>query len=467
MFQKHLPLFVLLILLIVLANCTPTTIEQESTPFPPSQRLPTATPLPTGTKTPAVFSTPMGNEIINILTPDLVAPLNPTAILPITPMAFTGERPVSCHNSQPFETIGSDDGIAGILGLALRESNENLQAILLGGTPLREKTLFPSTYDIRELGFSPDEKWFAYQQLNLTTEPPLEPFVYLLSSQGEQLITPIPLQENETDGWWYSNWITNEWMLLSYNLPPDSDSILDHKIIIFNPFTGKKVEGILEGLIGWNRGTTPYFSPDMTRVVFIQPKRETDTIILWDLEQGQAIWEKDFASAVRLFEIGLGGMSGFSNSVMWSSDSSTFVFGGWLQDEFVTHAISRIGEEKIIIQSPERWGVIHTGVWSPDSRYLVYIDGYFDNQKQTMVERLMLYDFVLDEKIELCSTLTGFRDALWSPDSTHLAFAAQLADGLQLLTLNIYSGEIVSLGNIGNFLAAKWLQGEEWLSFDG
>lgn len=464
MFQKHLPFFALLILLIVLANCTPATIEQESTPFSPSQRFPTATPLPTVTKTPAIFSTPIGNEIINISTPNLVTPLSPTAILPVTPMAFTGERPVSCHNSQPFETIGSEDGIAGILGVALRESNENLQAILLGGTPLQEKTLFPSTYDIRELGFSPDEKWFSYQQLNLTKEPPIEPFIYLISSQGEQLITPIPLQENETDGSWYSNWITNEWMLLSYNLPPDSDSIFDHKIIIFNPFTGEKVEGILEGLIGWNKSATPYFSPDMTRVVFVQPKQDTATLILWDLEQGQAIWEEDFGRGdARIFEIGLGGMSGFGNSVMWSSNSSTFVFSEWLQDEFVTRAISRVGEEKIIIQSPERWAAIHTGVWSPDSRYLAYVDGYFDNQKQTLVERLMLYDFILDERIELCSGLTDFKEVLWSPDSTHLAFAAQL----QLLTLNIYSGEIVSLGNIGNFLAAKWLQGEEWLSFDG
>lgn len=478
MMQKYLFILGLWVLGSVLVDCTSTTIRHEATQNPLTQAaststtLPTSTPIITNTITkPTIIA---GEETTENLPPNTPTSLfiNSTATFTPRPTPLTMEQPVGCSNSQFPNLLNTEGGISGALGLVIRNLSESsfsdgshAQASLLGGMPLQERVLLSPRHNIREIGFSPDGRWFAYQgKSNEVEGQPPDPFINLLSVQGELLITPIPFQEGETNGYWFGSWINNELILLLYDLPPEIEGESGHTFAILNPFTGERLQGILENLSGWNPFTTPYFSPDLTRVVFIRSGHQNNTIVLWDLEQGKELWHQPFISDVHLYEIGLGLMSDFGKTVMWSFDSYAFIYSGWDQGEYMTYIVSRDGELTVLQKTPDpQGGIIYEGAWSPNGRYIVYINDHFDTNMQVWSKSIMLYDFALNQIIELCTGLKGVTEVIWSPNSDQIAFMTQVESGFQLLILNIYTGEVVSIGEVQNFLAAKWLEDETWL----
>ena len=290
--------------------------------------------------------------------------------------------------------------------------------------------------------------------------------VYLISSDGERITTPLPLIEEETNGHWFSGWISNEYMLLIYDLLDGDENISSHRFTVFNPFTGKRYQELVDNLPFWNGETAVYFSPDMTKVVYAgRNQQEESTLVLWDVEQKKILWQRvPFISDIRFDEVGIGTLGGFGKIAIWSPDSSGFVFTAVTQVEgnsaqYSSFFIERNGErEKLLINTPESYGVIYGGVWSPDQRYIAYFGS----------NNLLLYDFSLEKIIELCFGLPPYiNEILWSPDGNYLAFMAAVNDKLHLVVLSVYTGEVVSIREIRNFFPTVWVWDEAWLNVSG
>lgn len=342
-----------------------------------------------------------------------------TAVTPTPTPTLPPQRPVACQNLQHPAPIDSDAELAGVLGLVLPLANGQPGSgdvqVLLGGSSLLEEQPFMPLSGRGSIGFTPDGKWFAYQVLNMEPDSPPDPFIYLISSKGEEVTTPLPLEEGETNGQWASGWINNEYMLLVYGLPSESEDVSHRAFTVVNPFTGEERPELLDSLPYWNGETAVYVSPDMTRVVYAGRTEEDPVLVLWDVGQQRVIWQKLFIGGLRFDEQGIGMMSGFGKVATWAPDSAGFIFSASEQlendsSQYRSYLIDRNGtQEQVLIDTLDRNGnVIYGGVWSPNSRYIAYF----------RANTIILYDFVSNEVIELCHGLPPYiNQVLWSPDS--------------------------------------------------
>jgi hypothetical protein len=364
-----------------------------------------------------------------------------------------------------YQELSYINGISGVIGFVLPidlQPDLTNQWVLVGGNPLQQESILEGE-NTGAIGFSPDEKWFAYQKFpdDLPGSVPI-PNLYLLSAEGEEIITPIPVKPEETNGNWGSKWLANELMMFQYfSSSHPRDSWLFGRYIIFNPFTGERYDEMLANLPYWSNNTTVYFSPDMTRVVYVSDAQSEigTSIVLWDVNLQKLLWYKQAAPTVG-FDEQFMGFRGFNQIVIWSPDNSNFVFTVWEklqldQIEYKTYIVDRNGtQENILVSALHQEGdVIQGGLWSPDSRFIYYINPWS--------EQFFLYDVEANQKIELC--IQAWQSVAWSPDSNYLAYTEKIQERLHLLILDIYSGELKDIGQIQAFDIYGWIENESWL----
>jgi Tol biopolymer transport system component len=91
--------------------------------------------------------------------------------------------------------------------------------------------------------------------------------------------------------------------------------------------------------------------------------------------------------------------------------------------------------------------------WSPDGRYLAFTSLESTNPDAEAKTRLYLYDTTTGRVINLCQFQTETNTTpLWSPDSRYLAFVdseVSIFQGSILKILDIYSGELVTVADTG------------------
>jgi len=355
-------------------------------------------------------------------------------------------------------------GINGFLAYVVLEDAawqaEGAQTGLVGGNPLQARS-FPPDGDIRVIGFSPSGNWFAFNKKDPDQSGGIEPYVYLLSVAGETRKTPM--QPETADGKPYLGltWISDELLMIQYISLPSSGlgSYMVDSYAIFDAFTGEERNDLLDDIPDWDGWRTPYFSPDMTRVVhFSAPSSQIgESIALWDVEKQVILWTKPFRSITGIEENTLG-FGGFSQAAFWSPDSQAFVFttGGQAADHghpYASYLVDRNGlEERLLLSSSDFAGVMALGgIWSPDSRFIY--SSYRD---------ILIYDLATDEIIALCTDYSSYRVA-WSPDGQYLAYVERVSGENHLLLFYVTTGEVTSLGKIRDISGLQWLDNEAWL----
>lgn len=362
--------------------------------------------------------------------------------------------PVPCLDLASSSISKTESVLTGTIGILLMPSIENAQVTL--DIQNQQENILTSIEGIRNIGFSQNGLWFAYQTLD--TEKGLLPKseVNLLSFNGDSLITAIPVEEAETNGHWFSTWINDDYMLLMYGLSSDDADVSQWAFTVFNPFTGEKQE-LLEDLPYWNKETSVYLSPDMTRIVYAGRNEDGPVLVLWDVDHQKELWSKSFVSDLRFDEKGMGSISGFGKTATWDPNSQGFVFSATentMEENSIryrSYFVGRDGDQELVLvdTSERRDDIIYDGSWSPDGRYIVSINRWENS--------FFLYDFGLGQIIELCSGLPPYvSDLIWSPDSNYLAFLSEIDEHLYLLVLDIYTGEITRIRQIQNFIPAGW-----------
>ncbi|HRQ42237.1 MAG TPA: hypothetical protein PLD25_30325 [Chloroflexota bacterium] len=423
---------VFVIFVVVFARCTQTT-ESPGTTYTQA-------------------STPFSDELLS---------LTSVPTMSITPME--PDRPSKCLNLYKPSPVDEDMEFSGVLGIILPPAELTDFQSLLNFQTLQAQPLVPLN-NIRNIGFSPSGEWFAYQtyyEKGTENLPTLQ--VYLISSNGDEVITSLPVDNNETNGHWFSSWISDQYMLMTYDLPSENLNVTQWAFKVFDPFTGQSDQRVLNALPHWKGDTAVYFSPDMTRVAYVSNQPEGTFLKLWDTEHEEEIWEKPFISDLRFDEVGIGAMSGFGKVVTWSPDSSGLVFTTAEQTRdsvdflYRSYFVDRDGkQERVLVNTSNRKdNLIYDGAWSPDGRYIASINRWSNN--------LFLFDFAGHQMFDLCSGLPPYvNEVLWSPDSSYLAFMAEVDGQPHLLMLDIYTGTVLNIQKIRNFFAAIWSTNEGW-----
>lgn len=439
MSQKIFNLCALLIVVIALISCSPATIAGDAAP--------TATAVATNTSEPSIAATHTPLPLpAHTGTPDLA---NFTAF---------------CQKNMSGDVDGYATDIDGVLAYVVLENaawqSEGSQTGLIGG-PLLQARPFPPETAVRVIGFSPDGRWFAYMKDDDSHPSGVEPFVYLLSVEGQQLKTALPLDMVAGKPYLGFSWISNELLMIQYISLPASGfgSYLVESYAIFNAFTGEDGQDILDGLPYRDQWQAPYFSPDMTRAAYLSQSYDQEGIflILWDLSQQTILWATPFHSIFGGEEtIGLGG---FSQAIFWSADSQAFIYSAATQDDnsdeaYASYLVDRDGAEaRLLLHSADPTEVMSAGgFWSPDGRF-VY----------TSSDGGLIYDLAIDEIVAQCGNETSNR-VVWSPDSQYLASIIAHDDSTYLHLFHLYSGEMRTLGKVKTVDGFPvWLENEAWL----
>lgn len=129
----------------------------------------------------------------------------------------------------------------------------------------------------------------------------------------------------------------------------------------------------------------------------------------------------------------------WSTPLGWSMDGSMLLLsreqvGNW-------HVLDRFGETPFHGPNAGCCLFVGTNTLSPDGRYLVrsfdggdlWVDELSGGPARRIVDMSQLED------------LSGWRDAIWSPDGTEIAFVGGREDGMSVMVVNVESGAIREL----------------------
>ena len=464
----------LVVLTSALIGCSPTpTVDDDISSALAQSSTPQPEPDVTATDLTTTAQVTMSVVPTNADDPTVTATASPT--ITVTPTATATPSPTVTATPYPTnfsafcekrELESVDDhatGISGFLAYVLLEGAagqaESAQIALVGGEPMKARSPLPEN-DMAAIGFSPNDNWFAYIKDAADQPGGIEPYVYLLSVIGESLKTPMPPEIAEGKPYLWITWISDELLMIQYISLPASGlgSYMVDSYSIFNAFTGEERNDLLESLPDWDEWRTPYFSPDMTRVVYFTESHSqvSLSIALWDIEEQVILWTKPFRSVLGIAETSLGG--GFFQAAFWSSDSQAFVFTTGEQTanndfQYATYLVDRNGlEERLLLSGSDLADVMALGgFWSPDGRFI------YSSYRDTFV-----YDLATNEVVALCPDYSSYRVA-WSPDSRYLAYDEKVRGEHHLLLFNVRTGEVTSLGKIRDISSLQWLENEAWL----
>ncbi|HZG66873.1 MAG TPA: DPP IV N-terminal domain-containing protein [Herpetosiphonaceae bacterium] len=114
----------------------------------------------------------------------------------------------------------------------------------------------------------------------------------------------------------------------------------------------------------------------------------------------------------------------------------------------------QVGQQNSDILSP---------AWSPDGRYLAYVEA----PRDTTPRRIMLYDFTTEQAGRYPGIPDGAYDPAWSPDSSQLAFAAPQDGATDIWTIAAppSNGTPRRVTNVGRARAPAWSPDGRSLAF--
>jgi hypothetical protein len=478
MLPKKFIRLLLIVLATALIGCSPTLTEDDDISAALAQSPPPQ-PLPDITATVLTAVAQVTMPIVPTNAPDPTVTATALPIITVTPIATATFLPTPTVTATPYPTNFSAfcekrelervnyhaTGISGFLPYVVLDDAvwqaEGAQTGLVGSDPLQARP-FPPESNIEVIGFSPSGNWFAYIKEAAGQPWRSEPFVYLLSVAGETVKTLMPPETAEGKPYLGLTWISDELLMIQYISVPESSlgSYMVDSYSIFNAFTGEARNHLLDSLPDWDEWRTPYFSPDMTRVVyFTQSHNQIGTsIALWDIDEQAILWVKPFGSTIGIEEKTIG-FNGFSQAAFWSPDSQAFVFttGGQAANhayQYASYLVDRNGlEERLLLSGSDLADVMALGgYWSPDSRFI------YSTYQDTLV-----YDLATNQVVALCPDYSSNRVA-WSPDSRFLAYDEKVGGEHHLLLFNVSNGEVTSLGKITRITSLlQWLENEAWL----
>jgi len=292
-------------------------------------------------------------------------------------------------------------------------------------------------------GISPDGNWLAYAPKITDLDPAKKfskPQIILLAADGkriEQRVDPSRFEEELQSkccccqGYQFfdtfGKWINND--LLYMNLGAASaggQGAIASLPKIFNPFTGQWDEGILNNLpdipeiIPGYAGIHPVgISPDLSRAVY---DLGSDGLVLSDLDRDQIIWTAEDM------------VTPYGTEISWSPDGAAAAVVNIFyveQRDRRLFLISRVGAAVDIVHSPYSFSEITPGElkWSPDGRYLAFVD-------TSQAAMLYLYDTRVADYVFRCplpGLVYNVPTLVWSPDGKWIAFSDQPEGNLHLL----------------------------------
>lgn len=259
-----------ILLLMILVGCggrstpLPEPAAVETTILPLTQR-----PSPETATNSAPTSSP------EIPTSTIIPSRTPTA--EIKPIEM-GEIPV-CSGKGMLVRNSDEIGIKGTLVFHI-DLNGPLASV---HWPRQTETMIAERVHAA-LGFSPDEKWFAYvpTYANASGEGAMERFsIVLIGNDGETIKTPVDTHE-VTDNFssslqiqaiGYNHWVTNDLLFITLEAwEPATELVtaIDRSSTLLNPFTGTwRMDSIrpLSGIVETERFD---FSPDLQRALYYQ-----------------------------------------------------------------------------------------------------------------------------------------------------------------------------------------------------
>lgn len=312
-----------------------------------------------------------------------------------------------------------------------------------GGFPLKDTTIpIPGGVRMSLLyGTSPGAKWLAYSpitgKIGSTWVESSKWTIVLISQEGEQVHHDLSLdglfadlpEEAQAMSWLSNDWINDRYLVSGFAIKMyKDDRNLTPYYSILDPLNGQWKDDLIRQLPNLNRKFKPFFSPDLSRVLFINTEYD---LILWDLLQSNAI--KVWSSS---------DMPMYGIDAAWSPDSSKLVWWGFQSPAAMNITlIDHDGNESLPLHKylAESAGFAVSDIsWSHNSRYLAIALHTTNDERDRQV--LYIYD-TADDTLAIKCDLHNKQDGrpihlYWSPDDLAIAYSHYVSSPLFVLDLN-------------------------------
>jgi hypothetical protein len=308
------------------------------------------------------------------------------------------------------------------------------------------------------LGFSPDEKWFAYvpDYANASGEGAMERFsIVLIGNDGETIETPVDTHEvadNFSSSFQIQaignhHWVTNDLLFITLEAwEPTTELVtaIDRSSTLLNPFTGTLRMDLLETLSDLYPNEQFDFSPDLQRVLYFKLKLPKsffitiESLTLKSMADQKILWEDlDYWPFLSYH---------FFSEIRWNPDGSKAVVSGLRgsTQELVIYLISRNGiVAKIIGTSNEPADHFFSLVfrWSPNARYLAMFN--------LLSWEIFIFDTVTNQYLLRCPVLDNEYvpyNFVWSPGNNAILYGTWKE---KMRLLDIASGKTYELNQRG------------------
>jgi hypothetical protein len=312
------------------------------------------------------------------------------------------------------------------------------------------------------LGFSPDEKWFAYvpANTNASGESAMARFsVVLIGNDGETIETPVDTQkvaDNFSSSFQiqvigHHHWVTNDLLfitLLAWESSTELVTFIDRFSTLLDPFTGTWRMDLLETLSDLVQSEQFDISPDLQRALYFKLPmsmyiQTNESLTLKSMPDQNILWEDpDYWDY---------GSYHFPSEIRWNPDGSKAVVSGLRAStqERVIYLISRNGiVVKIIGTSNEPADHFYPLLfrWSPNARYLAMFN--------LLSWEIFIFDTVTNQYLLRCPVLDNEYvpyNFVWSPGNNAILYGTWKE---KMRLLDIASGKTYELNQRG--IPAGW-----------
>jgi Tol biopolymer transport system component len=293
-------------------------------------------------------------------------------------------------------------------------------------------------------GFSPNGEWLSYAPIVGEIGPIDVKHEVLrigsLSFNGMKIENDVDVDEFDailpdnkpSIGWFVNRWINDGLIHSTLAYRENGQMMISHFNSVLNPFDGKWRDELITGLPGSTRKDGAFYSPDMTRVIYLRKKHG---LVLRDINIDDQIWvDNDFISI-------------YGGIVEWAPDSSLTAYRnvGTSDEIFIMdrngNNVTDIVDGLSDPVKPRTGSVFR---WSPVDHQLAFtvFQGGIINQKT-----LYIYDVNTNDIVYSCplyqSEREGDIDFYWSPDGRQIAYSYFHYD--PLIVIDIQTGQVFKL----------------------
>jgi TolB protein len=255
------------------------------------------------------------------------------------------------------------------------------------------------------------------------------------------------------------------------NVPGKLLYVSDNQIWLHS---GREVQPLpLEGEV-----RDPALSPDSTRIAYIRREESYSDLYMYDLQTGQATQVTYNGSQLQPRTIDYVHSVIWAAKPAWSPDGQELVFlsqvapatGAPSLYEYplapYRYPLRLIGQRQPInddmLPLNKEATDILSPAWSPDGRYLAYVQASRDEQPR----KIMLYDLETGQEQQFPGTPDGAYDPAWSPDGRYLAFAIGESGSTDIWMLEgVTGGTPRRVTQVGRARAPVWSPGSNAIAF--